>query len=42
MKSFEKLLLENKAWAEEVCERDPAISSVSRPIRSPNLWIGCS
>ncbi|MGJ0454079.1 MAG: carbonic anhydrase [Methylocystis sp.] len=43
MKSFEKLLLENKAWAEEVCERDPGYFERLAADQKPEfLWIGCS
>ncbi|MDP3068006.1 MAG: carbonic anhydrase, partial [Methylocystis sp.] len=43
MKSFEKLLLENKAWAEEVRERDPGYFERLAANQKPEfLWIGCS
>lgn len=43
MKSFEKLLLENKAWAKEKLENDPDFFSNLSGIQNPEfLWIGCS
>ncbi len=43
MTSYEKLLLQNKAWAKEEVENDPEffkrLSSLQRP---EFLWIGCS
>ncbi|HEY8215268.1 MAG TPA: carbonic anhydrase [Methylocystis sp.] len=43
MESFEKLLLENKAWAEEVQERDPSYFDRLAADQKPEfLWIGCS
>lgn len=43
MKSYEKLLLENKAWAKEKVEDDPAYFDRLAHIQTPEfLWIGCS
>jgi carbonic anhydrase len=43
MKSFEKLLLENKAWAAEKVEDDPHYFERLAHIQTPEfLWIGCS
>jgi carbonic anhydrase len=43
MKSYEKLLLENKAWAVEKTHSDPEYFSKLAKIQSPEfLWIGCS
>lgn len=43
MKSFERLLLENKAWAAEQVGKDPAYFSRLSHIQTPEfLWIGCS
>jgi carbonic anhydrase len=43
MKSYEKLLLENKAWAQEMVENDPTFFNKLEKIQSPEfLWIGCS
>ena len=43
MKSFEKLLLENKAWAAEKVEEDPKFFERLAHIQTPEfLWIGCS
>ncbi|MBU3744417.1 MAG: carbonic anhydrase, partial [Sediminibacterium sp.] len=43
MKSYQKLLLENKAWAQEKVEDDPAFFSRLSNIQTPEfLWIGCS
>ncbi|MFN9799921.1 MAG: carbonic anhydrase, partial [Bacteroidota bacterium] len=43
MKSFEKLLLENKAWAAERIEEDPEFFHRLENIQRPEfLWIGCS
>jgi carbonic anhydrase len=40
---YEKLLLENKAWAKEQVEIDPDFFSRLQHIQSPEfLWIGCS
>jgi len=43
MKSHERLLLENKAWAEETRERDPGyFERLAADQRPKILWIGCS
>ena len=43
MNSFEKLLLENKAWAAEKLEDDPDYFGRLAHVQSPEfLWIGCS
>ncbi len=43
MKSYEKLLLENKAWAKEKVSEDPKYFSKMAKIQTPEfLWIGCS
>ncbi len=43
MKSYEKLLLENKAWANEKVSEDPDFFSRLAHIQTPEfLWIGCS
>jgi carbonic anhydrase len=43
MKSYEKLLLENKAWAKEKLIDDPEYFSRLADIQTPEfLWIGCS
>ena len=43
MKLYEKLLLENKAWAAQKLERDPQFFDRLEHIQSPEfLWIGCS
>lgn len=43
MKSYEKLLLENKAWAQEKVEDDPDFFSRLENVQTPKyLWIGCS
>ncbi len=43
MKSYDKLLLENKAWAEEKVQLDPAYFDKLVGIQKPEfLWIGCS
>ncbi len=43
MDSIDKLLLENKAWANEQIERDPEYFSRLSKIQKPEfLWIGCS
>jgi carbonic anhydrase len=43
MKSYQKLLLENKAWAREKKEDDPEFFSRLSKIQTPEfLWIGCS
>src|SRR4051812_32230957 len=43
MTSYEKLLLENKAWAKERVEEDPEFFSRLEHLQTPEyLWIGCS
>ena len=43
MKSYEKLLLENKAWAAEKVEDDPGFFNRLATQQTPEfLWIGCS
>ena len=43
MYSYEKLLLENKAWAAEKISEDPAYFNRLADVQSPEfLWIGCS
>jgi len=43
MKVYEKLLLENKAWAQEKLELDPTYFKKLSEIQTPEfLWIGCS
>jgi carbonic anhydrase len=43
MYSYEKLLLENKAWAAEKVSEDPAYFNRLADVQSPEfLWIGCS
>ena len=43
MQSYEKLLLENKAWAAEKKEFDPAFfKSLAADQKPEFLWIGCS
>lgn len=43
MHLYEKLLLENKAWAAEKVEKDPNFFSRLADIQRPDfLWIGCS
>lgn len=43
MKTFEKLLLENKAWASEMIENDPDFFKRLSSLQEPEfLWIGCS
>lgn len=43
MKIYEKLLLENKAWAKEKIEDDPEFFSRLEHLQTPKfLWIGCS
>ena len=43
MKIYEKLLLENKAWAKEMMEEDPQFFERLVNVQSPEfLWIGCS
>ena len=43
MHSYEKLLLENKAWAAEIKKDDPQYFERLAQIQTPEfLWIGCS
>jgi carbonic anhydrase len=43
MTSYEKLLLENKAWAKEKVNDDPEFFSRLEHLQTPEfLWIGCS
>jgi carbonic anhydrase len=43
MKSYDKLLLENKAWAAEKVQNDPNYFTKLSGIQTPEfLWIGCS
>ncbi|MBI1781113.1 MAG: carbonate dehydratase [Sphingobacteriales bacterium] len=43
MQTYEKLLLENKAWAAEVQQEDPEFFKRLSQIQTPEfLWIGCS
>ena len=43
MKIYEKLLLENSAWAKEKVDADPEFFSRLEHLQSPKfLWIGCS
>jgi carbonic anhydrase len=43
MKTYEKLLLENKAWAQEKVQDDPDFFSRLAHIQTPEfLWVGCS
>ena len=43
MKSYDKLLLENKAWAQERVEEDPDFFKRLSALQTPEfLWIGCS
>ena len=43
MKSYDKLLLENKAWAAEKVQNDPNYFKKLSGIQTPDfLWIGCS
>ncbi|WP_126972506.1 carbonic anhydrase [Gynurincola endophyticus] len=43
MKAFEKLLLENKAWAFEKVDEDPDYFNRLAHLQTPEiLWIGCS
>jgi carbonic anhydrase len=43
MESYEKLLLENKAWASEKIQDDPEYFQRLAKIQTPEfLWIGCS
>lgn len=43
MQTYEKLLLENKAWAAEVQQEDPDFFKRLSQLQTPEfLWIGCS
>ena len=43
MKRYEQLLLENKAWAQEIKEDDPEFFKRMSKTQKPEiLWIGCS
>lgn len=43
MQSYEKLLLENKAWAAEQVKQDPKYFERLAKLQTPEiLWIGCS
>ena len=43
MQTYEKLLLENKAWAKEKVEEDPAYFDRLSQLQTPEFfWIGCS
>ncbi|HSK14177.1 MAG TPA: carbonate dehydratase [Phnomibacter sp.] len=43
MNAYEKLLLENKAWAREKVKEDPEFFKRLANVQSPEfLWIGCS
>lgn len=43
MQTYEKLLLENKAWAKERIEDDPEFFNRLSHLQTPEfLWIGCS
>ncbi|TAN52965.1 MAG: carbonate dehydratase [Methylococcaceae bacterium] len=43
MKPFDRLLLENKAWAHEMTEHDPGFFQRMSQAQTPEfLWIGCS
>jgi carbonic anhydrase len=43
MKTYEKLLLENKAWASEKTQDDPQYFNRLAQLQTPEfLWIGCS
>ncbi len=43
MKSYEKLLVENKSWAERKVKEDPEFFSRLVNLQTPEfLWIGCS
>lgn len=43
MKPFERLLLENKAWAQEKIAKDPDYFKRLTKVQNPEfLWIGCS
>jgi hypothetical protein len=43
MNQYEKLLLQNKEWSEEIREKDPDYFKRLAPSQSPNfLFIGCA
>ncbi|MDE3252576.1 MAG: carbonic anhydrase [Bacteroidota bacterium] len=43
MRTYEKLLLENKAWAHEMVDEDPQYFNRLAHLQTPEfLWIGCS
>ncbi len=43
MKSYERLLLENKAWASEAIKDDPEFFERLAHVQTPEfLWVGCS
>ena len=43
MNDYEKILLQNKAWAEEKLELDPTFFEQMSNVQTPEfLWIGCS
>src|SRR5678809_1398051 len=43
MHSYEKLLLQNKAWAQEITADDPGYFERLSLLQTPEfLWIGCS
>ncbi len=43
MESYKKLLLNNRAWAEDTVARDPAFFERLEKLQRPEfLWIGCS
>jgi carbonic anhydrase len=43
MKAYDKLLLENKAWAAEKVQNDPEYFTKLAGIQTPEfLWVGCS
>ena len=43
MKTYERLLVENKAWAKEKIEEDPDFFNRLSNLQTPEfLWIGCS
>lgn len=43
MQSYEKLLLENKAWASEKISKDPDFFNKLVQLQAPEfLWVGCS
>ena len=43
MQSYQKLLLENKAWASEKIADDPEYFNRLAHLQTPDfLWIGCS